>query len=63
MEAKLELIKEVKTDCPFCHGTGIAKCFDFAKNENIPDGLYLLADLIDKYGYYTECPEGCLQNN
>lgn len=47
------------SDCPFCHGTGLAKCVDFDKLGHLPNGEYEFNELLDKYGFYTECPEGC----
>ena len=52
---------QITFNCPFCHNTGIAKCFDFATK--VPNGNYILSDLIKEYGYYTECPEGCIIMN
>lgn len=51
--------EENLVDCPFCNGTGIAKCVDFAKLDFLPNGHYDLNELTEKYGEYTECPEGC----
>jgi len=50
-------------DCPFCKGTGVAKCFDFSKNDDLADGSHDLNDLIKDKGTYTECPEGCKPMN
>jgi hypothetical protein len=48
---------ETKVKCPLCNNTGIAKYFDVAKYSCIPNGSYLLSDLIDKYGKYSLCPD------
>ena len=52
-----------KKECVFCKNTGIAKCFDFVKNKDLPDGTYDFSILIKEKGDYTECPEGCLVMN
>jgi len=44
--------------CVFCHGTGMVKTFAF-DDKRIPDGSYTLNELIDKYGEYVPCCEGC----
>lgn len=33
-------------ECVFCKGTGIAKCFDFAKSIDLGNGVYELNELI-----------------
>lgn len=45
--------------CVFCHGTGLVKTFSF-DDTRIPDGNYTLNELIDKYGEYVPCCEGCV---
>jgi len=49
-------------ECPFCHGMGIAKSVKLF-DPMIPNGSYDLGELVDKYGDYTECCEGCLIMN
>ena len=46
-------------ECVFCNGTGLAKCFDFDKNKDLPDGTYDLNELTKTKGTYEACPEGC----
>jgi len=53
----------MKEKCPFCNDTGIVKTIDFAELPDIPDGTYLLTELIDKYGEYVPCCEGCKPMN
>lgn len=55
-------VKTTEEKCPFCHGTGVVKTIDFLELEklDLPFGEYLLNDLIDKYGEYYPCCEGCM---
>ena len=46
-------------ECVFCKGTGIAKCFDFSDNNDLPKGSYYLNTLIKEKGTYAPCPDGC----
>ena len=48
-------------ECVFCKGSGIAKSFDF--NNELPDGIYDLNELIEAKGTYVACPDGCIVMN
>lgn len=57
MNIKNKVSKSKLIKCPFCYGTGIAKCFDFTTPIN--DGKYKLTTFIERQGKITACPEGC----
>lgn len=48
----------LNNDCPFCKGSGIVKTFDFA-NKKVPNGEYTFAEILEKYGEWFPCCEGC----
>lgn len=45
--------------CPFCKGTGFAKCLDINKLAHIPDGNYDFQILYKQYYEFDKCPEDC----
>ena len=51
--------QKTKLECVFCKGTGVVKCFDFAENNDLPNGSYDLNTLIKEKGTYEACPDGC----
>jgi len=56
-------IDNAKSVCPFCKNTGIVKVVSLMDDYGLPDGTYELSYLIERFGKYVHCCEGCVITN
>ena len=55
-----KILKNARDICPFFKNTGVVKTINLTDNYGLPDGAYALSWLIDNFGVYYPCCEGCL---